>query len=268
MTLTDPSLLEDLFTHEVDGRSAQFVRPADTDLPNWGVYEGSDFLGMLYSDQSGGVTGWRLGQSHERHDVLDDAVRALRRPRSWPRERAQVSDWARRLLADESLTAVDVETTGLNEPWAVQIAATDKSGTVLFDSYVNPQARIEPDAIAVHKITPEKVADAPTFGELLPSLTTALRGRTCVAYNLPFDKGCLERELERHSSAQAAARWLGGCRWHDAMEPYAVWKGLWSVKRGRYRAQKLGGPHTAVEDCRFLLARVRDMASSDRPPGG
>ncbi|BFO23096.1 hypothetical protein SHKM778_94840 (plasmid) [Streptomyces sp. KM77-8] len=171
-------------------------------------------------------------RSGERHGALDDAVRALRRPRSWPRERAQVADWARRLLADDSLAAVDIETTGLNGAWAVQIAATDKSGTVLFDSYVNPQAGIEPGAIAVHKITPERVADAPTFGELLPALGEALHGRTCVAYNLPFDKGCLERELERHSSAQVAARWLGECRWHDAMEPYAVWKGLWSVKRG------------------------------------
>ncbi|MET7759525.1 3'-5' exonuclease [Streptomyces sp. NPDC005389] len=268
MTVTDPSLLEDLFTHEVDGRPAQFVRPADTDLPNWGVYDGGDFLGMLYSDQSGGGTGWRLGQSHERHDVLDDAVRALRRPRSWPRERAQVSDWARRLLADESLTAIDVETTGLNEPWAVQISATDRNGVVLFDAYLDPRAEIEPGAVAVHKITPEKVAGAPAFGELLPALTEALHGRTCVAYNMPFDRECLERELTRHhGSAESSAQWLGGCRWDDAMEPYAVWKGLWSVKRGRYRAQKLGGPHNAVEDCRFLLAKVREMAMFDHPAG-
>ncbi|WP_432158058.1 3'-5' exonuclease [Streptomyces sp. bgisy153] len=264
----DPALLDDLFALEIDGQTAQFVRPADTDRHDFAVYDGHDFLGMLYSDQVLGTAGWRLGGTYERHGALEDAVRALRRPRSWPRERAQVSDWAQRLLQDDTLAAVDVETTGLNKPWAVQIAATDRSGTVLFDSYVNPQAEIEPGAIAVHKIGPERVADAPTFGELLPALTEALHGRTCVAYNLPFDKGCLERELERHSSPQAAARWLGECRWHDAMEPYAVWKGLWSVKRGRYRSQKLGGPHTAVEDCRFLLARVREMASSDRPGEG
>ncbi|MGI5353619.1 exonuclease domain-containing protein [Streptomyces sp. CA-250714] len=263
----DPALLDDLFARDIDGRAARFVRPADTDRHDFAVYDGDDFLGMLYSDQVLGTTGWRLGGTTERHGALDDAVRALRRPRSWPRERAQVSDWARRLLEDESLTAVDVETTGLNEPWAVQIAATDRDGAVLFDAYLDPRAEIEPGAVAVHKITPEKVAGAPTFGELLPALTEALHGRTCVAYNMPFDRECLERELRRHhGSVEAAARWLGGCRWHDAMEPYAVWKGLWSVKRGRYRPQKLGGPHQAVEDCRFLLARVREMA--DRPARG
>lgn len=38
---------------------------------------------------------------------LDDAVRALRRPTTWRRERAQVSYWAGRLLADDSVLAVN-----------------------------------------------------------------------------------------------------------------------------------------------------------------
>ncbi|MGW7674632.1 3'-5' exonuclease, partial [Streptomyces sp. NPDC054775] len=64
-----------------------------------------------------------MQNSGEAHHDLDDAVRALRRPASWPREREQVSRWARRLLADDSLLAVDVETTGLEGAYAVQIAA-------------------------------------------------------------------------------------------------------------------------------------------------
>ncbi|WP_443031224.1 hypothetical protein [Streptomyces sp. 3213.3] len=47
--------------------------------------------------------------THEAHRNLDDAVRALRRPSSWPREREQVAPWARRLLSDDSLLAVDME---------------------------------------------------------------------------------------------------------------------------------------------------------------
>ncbi|MGW3692046.1 hypothetical protein [Streptomyces sp. NPDC005125] len=42
-------------------------------------------------------------------------------------------------------------------------------------------------------------------------------------------------------SPAPAEQWLNGCRWEDAMVPYAVWKGLWSVKRGTYRNQPLGG---------------------------
>ncbi|MGW1625665.1 3'-5' exonuclease [Streptomyces sp. NPDC002172] len=265
MTLAQPSELGDLFSLEVDERPVQFVRPADTDRPDWGVYDDStarQFLGMVHSELSDGAQVWRVGATAERHGTLDDAVRALRRPASWPRERSQVQDWARRVLADESLLSVDVETTGLGDAWAVQIAATDRTGTVVFNEYVNPLADIDPKAVALHKITPERVADAATFAELLPELTKVMAGRRCLFYNMSFDRGVFERELKRHHGADApAAQWLDRCRWEDAMEPYAVWKGLWSVKRGRYRAQKLGGPHDAVEDCRVLLSRVEQMAA-------
>ncbi|MFI5867547.1 hypothetical protein [Streptomyces sp. NPDC051546] len=80
---------------------------------------------------------------------------------------------------------------------------------------------------------------------------------------MDFDRGVFERELVRHyGSAEAADRWLAGCRWHDAMVPYAVWKGLWSVKRGTYRNQRLGGPHDAVADCRLLLDKLRQVAQA------
>ncbi|OKI50332.1 3'-5' exonuclease [Streptomyces sp. MJM1172] len=263
MTVIDPTKLDDLFTREIDEQEVRFVRPGDTDRPDWCAYEGDRFLGMLYAESATGETLWRLGSTTEKHQHLDDAVRALRRPSSWPSERAQVSNWARRLLGDRSLVAVDIETTGLGEAWAVQIAATDRSGRVIFNELVNPLAAIDPEAVAIHKITPDQAATAATFGTLLPALTEALQGRTCVAYKVDFDRGCLERELRRHYGSQAPAeQWLQGCRWVDALEPYAVWRGLWSVKHGRYRAQKLGGPHEAVEDCRFLMARIEQMASA------
>jgi DNA polymerase-3 subunit epsilon len=48
------------------------------------------------------------------------------------------------------------------------------------------------------------------------------------------------------------------------MVPYAVWRGLWSVKRGAYRNQPLGGPHDAVADARLLIAKLEQMAAT--PP--
>lgn len=48
----------------------------------------------------------------------------------------------------------------------------------------------------------------------------------------------------------------------DAMVPYAVWRGLWSVKRGAYRNQPLGGPQEAAADCKLLLAKLEQMAQS------
>jgi DNA polymerase-3 subunit epsilon len=263
VTITDPAQREDLFTRTVDEHPVQFVRPADTDRPTWATYEGSRYLGTLSAELDGGQPRWRVQTSHEAHHDLDDAVRALRRPASWPREREQVARWARRLLADETLTAVDVETTGLENAYAMQIAAVARDGTVVFNEYVQPNAVIEPAAVKVHGITPERVVQAPDFGALLPRLTDVLHGRTVVAYKMDFDRGVFERELIRHhGDATAAEEWLGHIRWEDAMVPYAVWRGLWSIKRGAYRNQPLGGPHDAVADCRLLLAKLEQMGAT------
>lgn len=86
-----------------------------------------------------------------RHE-WDDAVRALRRSATWPREREQTARWAAALLADPSLLAIDVESTGLGGSYAVQIAAVDRTGTVVFNEYLQPNAAIEPAAAAVHDL--------------------------------------------------------------------------------------------------------------------
>jgi DNA polymerase-3 subunit epsilon len=253
---------DDLFVREVDERSVQFVRPADTDRSMWAAYEQQVYLGTVSVQLDGGPPLWRILATGESYQQLDDAVRALRRPSSWPHEREQAARWAKRLLADDSLIAVDVETTGLENAFAVQIAAVARDGEVLFNEYVQPKAVIEEGAIAVHKITPKQVATAATFGELLPQLTCILRGRRLVAYNAGFDRSVFERELTRHYGSTAkASQWLGPLWWEDAMAPYAVWRGLWSAKRGSYRNQPLGGPHDAVADCKLLLERLREMAN-------
>jgi DNA polymerase-3 subunit epsilon len=264
----DPARWEDLFVRDVDERSVQFVRPADTDRPTWSLYEAAVYRGTVTAESDGGRPLWRVQGSHEAHRDLDDAIRALRRPPSWTRERQQVAAWARRLLADETLLAIDVETTGLENAYAVQIAAVDRAGAVVFNEYVKPNAALEPAAVAVHGITPDRLAQAPAFAELLPRLTDVLHGRTAVAYKMDFDRGVIERELRRHhSDAAAADAWLARVRWEDAMVPYAVWRGLWSVKRGAYRNQPLGGPHDAVADCKLLLAKLEQMAATAPAPG-
>ncbi|MFG2425697.1 exonuclease domain-containing protein [Streptomyces sp. NPDC048448] len=187
MTIADPDQWEDLFTRTVDEHPVQFVRPADTDRPTWATYEGGQYLGTLSAKLDGGRPRWRVQATRETHHDLDDAVRALRRP------------------AGDGLLAVDVETTGLQDAYAVQIAAVDRRGGVAFNEYVQPNAVIEQAAVAVHGIAPERVASAATFGELLPRLTDVLHGRTLVSYNAPFDRGVFERELARHHGAPAAA---------------------------------------------------------------
>lgn len=73
-----PAFLPDLFTREVDQRTVQFVRPADTEEPSWYAYEDDQPLGALRADTQHGTTAWVLQQTQDRHHDLDDAVRALR----------------------------------------------------------------------------------------------------------------------------------------------------------------------------------------------
>ncbi|MDX2709098.1 3'-5' exonuclease [Streptomyces sp. PA03-6a] len=92
------------------------------------------------------------------------------------------------------MRVIDLETTGLAEPWAVQIAVTDRHGSVLLNEYVYPGEGvvIEDAAISVHGITSDRLASAPAFAEVLPALTQVCQGRTLVAYGMPYDRGCLE----------------------------------------------------------------------------
>ncbi|WP_327591597.1 3'-5' exonuclease [Streptomyces chartreusis] len=267
VTVADPTTWDDLFNRAVDDHEIQFVRPADIDGPAWGAYDNGRFLGMVHAERDGDGPSWRIGATAEHHRELDDAVRALRRPPSWPREREQVGHWARRLLADESLVAVDVESTGLKNACAVQIAVVARDGRVLLDELLDPQGvMIEPDAIRVHGITADRLRDAATFSTLLDRLAAVLHGRSVVAYGT-FDREAFARELLRHFGDQEQAdAWLASCRWYSAMEAYAVFKGLWSASRGAYRFQKLGGPHDAAADARLVFDRLQQIAATIPAP--
>lgn len=263
MTFTEPTDLEDLFTRHVDGHNVQFVRPAGTNRPIWAVYAGHRYQGTVSAEHHDGQAPlWRVLTTQEEHASLDNAIRALRRPASWPREHGRVADWARALLTDDSLLVLDVQTTGPDNAQVLQIAAVDPRGALLFDEYVRPDAAIEPAALAGYGITPERFARATSFGELLPALSDVLLSRTLVSYDAGSHRDVLARELIRHHGRSAAAQeWLDRLHWEDAMPPCAVWRGLWSAKHGAYCREPLGGAHDAAANCRLLLAKLEEMGA-------
>ncbi|MFI1502570.1 exonuclease domain-containing protein [Streptomyces platensis] len=255
------------FVAVIDAEPVVCVRPGDAVWPHWSLYRHphlhpDDYLGTLHPDATPGSP-WRIQVTDERHTTFGDAVRSLRRPAQWQRSRDHVITWARSALADSELLIIDVQTTGLHTPYAVQIAATDRHGTLVLDHTINPQAAIDPGATALHKIAAHDVTTAETFGALLPRLTRALQGRRCLAYNMPFDRHVIERELNRHYTRPAAAqRWLRKCRWEDAIVPCTQWRGLWSAKRNAYRYQPLGSQYDALTNCRLLVDRLTAIADS------
>lgn len=58
---------------------------------------------------------------------------------------------------------------------------------------IRPPVPIPEESSAIHGITDEAVADAPTMAEALPDLMAALDGRMLAAFNLPYDWQILAR---------------------------------------------------------------------------
>lgn len=239
MTSSERIDLEDLFIRHVDGSSAQFVRPAGTNRPIWAVYTDRHYQGTISAEQHAGEPPrWRILTTQEEHTTLENAVRALRRPPSWPQERTRITNWARDLLADDSLLIIDMEPTRPDITRALRVAAIDIYGASVLDGHLGP--------------------------EFLPVLSTALTGRTLVAYDAATHHDVLVHEISRHPTENnATPHWLSRLRWQDAKHPCAVWKGLWSAEHGTYHHQAPGG-RTPAANCHLLLAQLETMSTT--PP--
>lgn len=172
----------------------------------------------------------------------------------------QARAWAAKLLAMPDLLILDTETTGLHgSAEIVQIALIDVAGRVLIDTLVKPTRPIPRDASAIHGITDDKVAFAPTFADVAPQLRELLSGATVVIYNADFDVRLMEQSAQAHQLTIEAPIFAG--EYQDAMEMYSQWCGQWSSYHGNYRWQRLpGGDHSALGDCRACLAVLKRMA--------
>lgn len=101
--------------------------------------------------------------------------------------------------------AFDTETTGLDpkndriiEFGAIEFDTRTNQPTGQFlHLYLNPQMPIPQDAVKVHGITDEMVANAPTFKEAMPEIVEFLKGAHLIAHNLAFDRRMTEAELKQ-----------------------------------------------------------------------
>ncbi|KPI31433.1 Exonuclease RNase T and DNA polymerase III [Actinobacteria bacterium OV320] len=183
---------------------------------------------------------------------------------------AALEAWAREVLADPGTVILDTETTGLeDDARIVDIAVQTVAGDILMDTLVNPGEPIPNEATGLHGITDAQVAAAPRFADILVQLAGVLEGRRCLIYNKPYDVARLHHELTLHyrqtghaEPEAAAAAWMSGMRFEDAMIPYSDWVGDWSDYWGNYAWQPLyGGDHRALGDCRAVVERLREMTA-------
>lgn len=97
---------------------------------------------------------------------------------------------------------LDTETTGLNpqdghriiEIGCVEMVNRRLTGKS-FHVYLNPERKIEQDAIAVHGISNEYLQDKPLFKEVAESFLTFVKDAELLIHNAPFDVSFLDHEL-------------------------------------------------------------------------
>lgn len=99
---------------------------------------------------------------------------------------------------------LDTETTGLSahdgdrilEIGCVELFNRKLTGNNLHH-YINPERDSHEEALKVHGITNEFLADKPKFAQIADELLAYLKDAELIIHNAPFDVGFLDKEFER-----------------------------------------------------------------------
>lgn len=99
---------------------------------------------------------------------------------------------------------LDTETTGLSahdgdrilEIGCVELVNRKLTGNNLHH-YINPERDSHEEALKVHGITNEFLADKPKFAHIADELLAYLKDAELIIHNAPFDVGFLDKEFER-----------------------------------------------------------------------
>ena len=97
---------------------------------------------------------------------------------------------------------LDTETTGLNPKQGHKIieigcieVASRKVTANHYHQYIFPEREVEAEAMAVHGITNEYLADKPVFKVIAQAFVDFVQGAELIIHNAPFDVGFLNHEL-------------------------------------------------------------------------
>lgn len=117
----------------------------------------------------------------------------------------------------------DTETTGIksDRDRIIEIAAFDPINNLSFEKLINPGIPIPAEASAIHHITDQMVADAPSFAQVGQEFIDFCQGDVIlIAHNNDgFDLHFLRNEFSRHSLAMPAWRFLDSLKWARRYRP-------------------------------------------------
>jgi DNA polymerase III subunit epsilon len=99
---------------------------------------------------------------------------------------------------------LDTETTGLSPAGGdriLNLACVEMISRKLtnndFHCYINPERDSHEDALRVHGLTTEFLADKPKFEAIAQEFLVFVKGAEIIIHNAPFDVGFLDAELQR-----------------------------------------------------------------------
>ena len=156
------------------------------------------------------------------------------------------------------LLFADTETTGLGKKGqVVEVAVVDSRENVIFHRRIRPTVRISPDAEQVHGISEANLANAPKWDEVHDAFCKAIKGKTVVFYNAPFDKRLLQQTMDAYGLKTPEEISKSEC----AMQVMKQWTGkrvsLVAAAEG-LDLDYAGNAHSAVGDavttCRVMRA--------------
>lgn len=169
----------------------------------------------------------------------------------------------------ERIVICDTETTGMPvrdghriiEVAAVEIIDRKITGRV-FQKFVNPQRLIDPDAMRVHGITDEQVADKPLFREIMPELLEFLEGSIFVAHNSSFDEEFINEEMIKANSPKTFWEYVKKCQDTLKLSRQIYGKGRHSLDALLDRLEidrTAREKHGALIDCQLLAQAYLQM---------
>lgn len=169
---------------------------------------------------------------------------------------------------------LDTETTGFkDDDEVIQVGIVDQNGKPVVDTLVKPTKPIE--NTKHHGFTDEDVKDAPDFGEVYLQITTAVKGKLIVAYNLDYDLRLLNQSAAKYDLAPVDQGIAGSL---CVMKLFAQYFGEWNEEKRDWRWQRQGmaerlfnlertGPrHRAVPDAQLTRKVLHAIAGLHDDP--
>jgi len=150
---------------------------------------------------------------------------------------------------------LDTETTGLHPPndKLVEVAIVDEAGTVILDTFVNPERPIG-FATQIHGISDEMVASAPTLESLWPDILNIIEGNHLIIYNAQYDTKFFPDHLNAAAKISCAMLRFAPIfgQKHPSYGSY-TWQKLTTAAR-YIDYEWVGDPHRALADTRATRA--------------